>query len=103
MEKKDIPADAIQIGGDHYKNLRGMEPWNVIHFWGLGFFDGNAVKYLARWRNRGGVTDLEKARHYITKLIELEHAQKRAEEKRIQDEIEAIREEQSAEKTPLAT
>lgn len=94
-----VPANSVQIGGDHYKNLRGMEPWDVILHWGLGFLDGNAVKYLARWRSKGGVTDLEKARHYITKLIEVEHAKKRVEEKRIRDEIEEFRKASRAEET----
>jgi hypothetical protein len=38
----------------------------------MGFFDGNALKYLARWREKGGIDDLRKARHYIDKLIEME-------------------------------
>lgn len=49
-----------------------MQPWDVIQDWQLGFFDGNALKYLARWRKKGGVDDLKKARHYIEKLIEVE-------------------------------
>jgi len=28
------------------------------------------VKYIARFRNKGGVEDLEKAKHYLNKLIE---------------------------------
>jgi hypothetical protein len=27
---------------------------------------------LARWREKGGVEDLRKARHYLDKLIEIE-------------------------------
>lgn len=64
-------ADAVQHGGNHYKQFR-YETWNVIADWGLGYFDGNAVKYLSRWRHKGGIEDLKKARHYIDKLIELE-------------------------------
>lgn len=73
--KKFVPikteANTIQIGGDHYKKLP-IEPWDYIASNGLGFFDGNAVKYLTRWKDKGGVKDLEKAIHYIQKLIELE-------------------------------
>ena len=32
----------------------------------------NIVKYITRWRDKGGVDDLRKARHYLDKLIELE-------------------------------
>lgn len=66
-----MKANDVQIGGSHYKSSE-HEPWDVIHAWGLGYFDGNAVKYLSRWRKKGGIDDLRKARHYIDKLIELE-------------------------------
>ena len=70
---KDIMSKAndIQVGGVHYKQSQ-YETWDVINDWGLGYFDGNAVKYLSRWRHKGGIDDLRKAKHYIEKLIELE-------------------------------
>jgi hypothetical protein len=43
-----------------------------IHANGIPFCEGNAIKYLVRWREKGGVADLEKAKHYIDLLIELE-------------------------------
>lgn len=64
-------ANQIQIGGNHYKG-KALEAWDYIHQHGLGFFDGTAIKYLTRWRKKGGVEDLKKAAHYIQKLIELE-------------------------------
>ena len=64
-------ANSVQHGGNHYKQ-HTYETWDVIADWGLGYFDGNAVKYLSRWRHKGGVEDLRKARHYIDKLIEME-------------------------------
>lgn len=67
-----MSANDRQEGGDHYKQFRGLEPWDVIIHWGLGFLDGNAVKYLARWRHKGGLLDLKKAKHYIDKQIEEE-------------------------------
>lgn len=51
-----------------------MEPWDVIQHWGLGFLDGNVVKYVARWRTKNGLEDLKKARHYLDKQIEVEEA-----------------------------
>ncbi len=68
-------ANARQEGGAHYKAHR-YETWDVILDWDLGYLDGNAVKYLSRWRLKGGIQDLEKARHYIDKLIEVEEAKK---------------------------
>ena len=64
-------ANKYMVGGAHYKQ-HTYETWDVIADWGLGYFDGNAVKYLSRWRHKGGVEDLRKARHYIDKLIEME-------------------------------
>lgn len=66
-----MSANDVQIAGNHYKQFK-YETWDVIADWGLGYFDGNAVKYLSRWRHKGGVEDLRKAAHYIQKLIELE-------------------------------
>lgn len=64
------PLD-VQIGGEHYKE-KGIQPVQYIHANGLDFFEGNAIKYLTRWRTKGGLKDLEKAKHYIDLLIELE-------------------------------
>jgi hypothetical protein len=62
-------ANDVQVDGDHYKCL-GIQPWDAIRDWNLGFFDGNVVKYIARFRRKGGLVDLHKARHYLQKLIE---------------------------------
>lgn len=66
-------ANARQVGGDHYKG-QAIQPWDYIASNGLGYFEGNVVKYVSRWRDKGGVADLEKARHYLDKLIEIERA-----------------------------
>lgn len=67
------PADAldIQVGGDHYKSL-AIQPVAYIHANGIGYFEGNVIKYVTRWRAKNGIKDLEKAKHYIDLLIELE-------------------------------
>lgn len=36
-----------------------------------GFLRGNCVKYLWRWKNKGGVEDLKKCRWYLDRLIEV--------------------------------
>lgn len=58
----------IQVGGDHYKS-KGVQPWDYIIANNLGYLEGNIIKYVTRWRDKGGVKDLEKARHYLDKLI----------------------------------
>jgi len=37
----------------------------------LGYLEGNVVKYVSRWKDKGGLEDLKKAQHYLTKLIEV--------------------------------
>ena len=65
-------ANKIQYGGNHYKQFTNFEPWDVITAWDLGYLDGTAIKYLARWKHKGGVEDLKKAKHFIEKAIEVE-------------------------------
>ena len=66
-----ITANDIQIGGDHYKS-KAIQPWDYIAANRLGYFEGNIVKYVSRWRDKGGQADLLKAKHYLEKLLELE-------------------------------
>ena len=66
-----INANDTQVAGDHYKR-QTIQPWDYIAANGLGFFEGNVVKYVSRWKTKAGVEDLRKARHYLDKLIELE-------------------------------
>lgn len=69
-ENNTNPLD-VQIQGNHYKHLN-IQPVVFIHANGIPYMEGNAIKYLVRWREKGGVKDLEKAKHYIDLLIELE-------------------------------
>lgn len=70
---KDVLTEPleIQIDGDHYKSMK-IQPVEYIHANGLGYFEGNVIKYITRWRSKGGYKDLEKAKHYINLLIQLE-------------------------------
>jgi len=61
----------VQIGGDHYKNC-AIQPVEFIFANQLGFAEGNVVKYVTRWRLKGSIEDLRKARHYLDLLIEAE-------------------------------
>jgi len=63
-----------QVGGGHYKDF-AIQPVEFIHQNGIGYMEGNAIKYLCRWRSKNGLQDLEKAKHYIDLLIELETSQ----------------------------
>lgn len=65
-----ISANARQVGGEHYRKYGHLQPWDVIAHFKLDYFTGNAVKYLLRWRDKGGIEDIRKAMHYIEKLVE---------------------------------
>jgi hypothetical protein len=68
---KPPSALAVQEGGGHYKDLK-IQPIEYIHANNIPFAEGCAIKYLTRWRAKGGIEDLKKARHFIDLLIELE-------------------------------
>ncbi len=60
-----------QVGGDHYKTMP-IQPVEFIHRNGIGFVEGCVIKYVSRWRSKGGLDDLRKAIHFLELLIELE-------------------------------
>ncbi len=64
-------AFKTQVVGNHYKDMK-IQPVEFIHKNNIGFCEGAAIKYLARWKQKGGVEDLKKASHFIDMLIEME-------------------------------
>jgi len=66
------PANARQVGGEHYRALNaGLQHWDLVAATGMGYFEGQITRYLARHRRKHGPQDLEKALHYADKLLEL--------------------------------
>ena len=64
-----------QVGGNHYK-LYAIQPVEFIQRNGLGFCEGNVIKYICRYKQKGGLEDLKKAKHYIELLAEFEYGEK---------------------------
>ena len=60
-------------GGNHYKRM-AIEPWDYVAANELGYFEGEAIGYISRWKIKNGIEDLRKAGHFIAKLIEVENA-----------------------------
>ena len=58
-----------QVGGNHYKNYK-IQPVEFIIKNNIGFVEGNIIKYILRFKEKGGAEDLEKAKHYIELLID---------------------------------
>jgi len=69
--EEKLIASEKQIGGNHYKD-RVIQPIDYIVKNNLDFLEGNVVKYITRWREKGGIEDLKKARQYIDFLIKKE-------------------------------
>ena len=65
----------VQIGGDHYKKLK-IQPMEYSMANNLDACQHTAIKYITRFRDKGGVADLEKAKHVIDMLIEFEQKSK---------------------------
>ena len=62
-----------QVGGKHYLN-KAVQPWDAMESWMseeefAGYLRGCVIKYVARCPDKGGIEDLEKAQHYLEKLI----------------------------------
>jgi len=73
LRNMDIPslANANQVGGEHYKN-KAIQPWDYIVSNNLGYLEGCVVKYVSRYKEKGGMQDLQKAAHYLQKLMEVQ-------------------------------
>jgi hypothetical protein len=65
------PRPPAQIGGDHYQAHSGPQPIELIEAMSLGFHDGNAIKYVARYKSTRNSDDLRKAIWYIERLMQL--------------------------------
>jgi hypothetical protein len=65
-------ASEIQVGGNHYKNIK-IQPVQYALENNLNFCQGNVVKYITRYKDKNGLEDLKKAKHYIDLLIEHEY------------------------------
>lgn len=66
-EKKK--ASERQVGGDHYRSLP-IQPSHYIRANDLGWYEGNIVKYVTRYRQKGGKADLQKVIHYAELILE---------------------------------
>jgi hypothetical protein len=67
-----VSANNSQVGGDHYRT--GIQHWDYVVANGLDYFQAQIIKYVTRWRKKGGVQDLDKARHFLEKYRELVEA-----------------------------
>ncbi len=61
-----------QHGGNHYKGMT-IQPAEYIHKNKLQFCEGSAIKYLSRFRDKGGAIDVKKAIHFCQMVLEMDY------------------------------
>ena len=67
-----VSALSVQVGGSHYKDF-AIQTVEYLHHNGIGFLEGNVIKYVTRHKAKNGKADILKARHYLDLLLELEY------------------------------
>lgn len=80
-EMAKTPANEKQVGGNHYKTA--IQPWDFVLANNIGFLEGNAIKYIARHKQKNGIEDINKAIHYLEKLKEHEASRSKDKENTI--------------------
>lgn len=63
-----IPRPSDPTNPKHYSSL-AIEPLDFILANNIGYPEGNVIKYVCRWKQKGGIEDLKKARTYLDKYI----------------------------------
>lgn len=58
-----------QVGGTHYAPADKYGHWDYVIDAGIPYLEGNATKYVSRWRDKNGIQDLQKAISYIDKRL----------------------------------
>ncbi len=70
-------ANEMQVGGGHYKSE--IQHWDYVWANNLDYFQGQITKYVTRHKEKNGLEDLQKARHFLDKYMELVLEQQRQE------------------------
>ena len=63
-----MSANGYQVDGSHYQT--GYQHWDFVIDTGIHYLLGCATKYVARWRDKNPLVDLNKAAHYLLKAEE---------------------------------
>ena len=76
---RDVVEDLVkdskstQVGGTHYAEM-SVQPWDAMRAWMspeeyTGYHVGTVLGYLSRHKKKGGLTDIQKAKHHLEELI----------------------------------
>lgn len=67
-----LDPNDYQVGGDHYRKTPGEQHWDRVARLKLNYFQAMITRYVERYRDKNGIEDLKKAKHFLEKLISLE-------------------------------
>lgn len=62
-------ANSRQVGGSHY--AQPIQHWDLVIANNIPYLEAQVLKYVMRWRDKGGLEDLKKAQHFLDKLMEV--------------------------------
>ena len=51
---------------------KGIETTDYIVSHSMNYLEGNIIKYVTRYKDKGGLEDLKKAEWYLTRLIKIQ-------------------------------
>ena len=74
VEKAQPEALDVQIGGGHYKSY-AIQPVEYCMKNNLNYCQSNIVKYVTRYKDKNGKEDLEKVKHYVDLLLQIEYGE----------------------------
>jgi lipopolysaccharide biosynthesis regulator YciM len=64
-----MSANDRQVAGEHYKGT--IQHWDFVVAQNLDYFQAQITKYVSRHKKKNGLQDLEKAKHFLEKYIEV--------------------------------
>ena len=72
-----MSANDRQVGGDHY-SYNNIQHWDFVVQNHIPYLEAVAIKYIVRHAEKGGRQDLEKAKHFIDKMLETYYPEQEA-------------------------
>ena len=69
MPKTLSKANTRQVGGWHYQ--KPIQHWDFVIANDIPYMEAQIIKYVFRWREKNGLKDLQKAEHFLEKLMEV--------------------------------
>lgn len=69
IPRQELASD-MQVGGSHYSKYK-IQPFVFAFENNMPFLEANVLKYIMRHKDKNGIEDLKKAKHYIQLAAEM--------------------------------